>query len=90
MTFDPSALSQSWIAVLINFNVRGLEEGGVEPELQFRFVHEFLRFLGRNEGIITIKRCPVVRLHVFDKGLQTLGLCWLLSVDGLSAEKDSE
>ena len=52
-----------------------LEEGGVEPELQFRFVQEFHRFLGRNEGIITIKRRPVVRLHVFDKGLQALGLC---------------
>ena len=36
---------------------------------------ELQRFLLRNEGTITVKRRLVVRLHVFYKRFEALGLC---------------
>ena len=76
---------QPWVAVLIHFNVCSLEEGrkrvgvGLEPQ----------HFPLGKHATLAVKRCSMVRLHIFDKRFQVPG-CWFLSACRLSPKQGTK
>ena len=71
------------ITVLIYFNVCPFEEGRVGVDLEPQHFS-----LGKH-GTFTVKRCPMVRLHIFDKRFQVPGW-WFSSDYRLSPKQGTE
>ena len=72
-----------WVSVLIDFNVCPFKERRVGVDLEPQ------HFTLGKHGAFTVKRRPMVRLHIFDKRFQVPG-CWFLSTYWLCPKQGTE